>query len=159
MINYLKLMTFGPVSIRIVIGIIFIITGWPKLLDIQQTQSFFMMAGLLQELAVIIGLLEMVGGILLVVGLLTRILAFLFVIEMIGAIIVVNILSSVVPVPVGYEIAQYFIPILMLIISVSLILTGPGRISIERDILQLELTPLGRDMVFSIREHNSRTQL
>lgn len=92
MINYLKLTTFGPASIRIVIGVIFIITGWPKLLDIQQTQSFFK-------------------------------------------------------------------TILMLVISVSLILTGPGRISIERDILKLELTLLGKDMVFSIREHNSRTQV
>jgi len=57
-------MTFGPLTIRIVIGIIFMINGWPKLLDLKQTQGFFMMVGLPQELVVIIGLLEVVGGIL-----------------------------------------------------------------------------------------------
>ena len=78
-------MTFGPLTIRIVIGIIFIINGWPKLLDIKQTQDYFIMIGLPQELAVIIGLLEVVGGILLAAGILTRIVAFLFAMEMIGA--------------------------------------------------------------------------
>jgi len=57
-------MTFGPLTIRIVIGIIFMINGWPKLLDLKQTQGFFMMVGLPQELVIIIGLLEVVGGIL-----------------------------------------------------------------------------------------------
>jgi len=45
---------------RILVGVIFIITGWPKLLDIQQTQGFFVMLGLPRELAVVIGLLEVI---------------------------------------------------------------------------------------------------
>ncbi len=53
-------MTFGPLTIRIGIGILFVINGWPKLLDIKQTQDYFIMIGLPQELAVIIGLLEVV---------------------------------------------------------------------------------------------------
>jgi DoxX-like protein len=60
-------MTFGPLMIRIAIGAISIINGWPKIMDIKQTQGFFM----------IIGLFEVVGGILLVGGILTRIMAFL----------------------------------------------------------------------------------
>ena len=95
MINGLRLVTFGPLAIRIVIGGIFLINGWPKLTDIKQTQGFFMMAGLPQELAVIIGLLEVVGGILLVTGILTRITSFLFVIEMIGAFIILNVSNGI----------------------------------------------------------------
>jgi putative oxidoreductase len=146
---YFRHMTFGPISIRIVVGVIFIITGWPKLFDIQQTQSFFMMIGLPQELAVIIGLLEVVGGTLLLAGILTRILAFLFVIEMIGAITILNTTFPF-PIPEGYEIAQFSVPILSLAISISLILTGPGRLSIEWDMLKRELIPLGRHKVSSI---------
>jgi putative oxidoreductase len=149
--NYLRHMTFGPIWIRIVVGVIFIITGWPKLYDVQQTQSFFTMIGLPQELAVIIGLLEVVGGTLLLAGILTRILAFLFVIEMIGAITILNTTFPF-PIPEGYEIAQLSVPMLSLAISLSLIFTGPGRISVEWDVLKRELIPSGRDMVYSIRK-------
>ncbi len=48
--------------IRIMIGSIFIINGWPKIIDIKQTQGFFMMVGLPQELDIIIGLFEVVVG-------------------------------------------------------------------------------------------------
>jgi putative oxidoreductase len=59
-----------------------------------------MMVGLPQELAIIIGLLEVVSGILLVIGVLTRTMAFLFAIEMIGAFIILNILHGI-PLPKG----------------------------------------------------------
>jgi putative oxidoreductase len=158
MINYLRHITFGPVSIRIVVGVIFIITGWPKLLDIQQAQGFFMMIGLPQELAVTIGLLEVVGGLLLVAGILTRILAALFVIEMIGAITILNTTFPF-PIPEGYEIAQFSVPILSLAISISLILTGPGRISIEWDLLKRELIPSQRNMISSLGKQQQRGRL
>ncbi len=55
-------MTFGPLMIRIMIGSITIINGWPKIIDIKQTPGFFMMVGLPQELDIIIGLFEVVVG-------------------------------------------------------------------------------------------------
>ena len=151
-------MTFGPLTIRIVIGSIFLINGWPKLIDIKQTQGFFMMVGLPQELAVIIGLLEVVGGILLIGGILTRIMAFLFAVEMIGAFIILNI-SHGIPLPKGYESALLSIPILLMAISISLVLTGPGRISIEWDILKRELIPYGKEMVFGLRGRQNGSSL
>jgi len=144
-------MTFGPLTIRIVIGIIFMINGWPKLLDLKQTQGFFMMVGLPQELVIIIGLLEVVGGILLVFGVLTRIMAFLFAIEMIGAFIILNI-SHGIPLPKGYELGLLSIPLLLIAISVSLVLTGPRRISIEWNILKRELIPYGKKIATDLRE-------
>lgn len=42
-------------------------------------------------------------------------------------------------------------PLLLLTISISLLLTGPGRISIEWDILNRELVPGGKDPVSDLR--------
>lgn len=88
MINSFRLVTFGPIAIRTVTGATFIINGWPKLLDIKQTQGFFMIMGLPQELAAFMALLEVFGDALLIIGILTRILTFLFTIEMIRAFII-----------------------------------------------------------------------
>jgi hypothetical protein len=56
------------------------------------------------------------------------------------------------PVRLDYEIPRDAFAILILAISITLIFTGPGKISIEWDILKRELIPLGNDMVSSIRE-------
>lgn len=92
-----------------------------------------MMIGLPQELAILIGLLEVIGGILLIVGLLTRSVSLLFTIEMIGAFIILNI-SNVIVLPKGYELGLLLIPILMMAISIYLAITGLGKISIEWNI-------------------------
>ena len=68
---------FEPLPIRILAGIAFIVHGLPKFQD--------------ALLAVLIGLLEVIGGILLLVGVVTRITAALFVIEMIGVTLIVKI--------------------------------------------------------------------
>jgi putative oxidoreductase len=93
MMNSSKLMLFGPLPIRILVGIAFIIHGLPKLSDIAGSQGFFGSVGLPPDLAVLIGLLEVIGGIFLLVGVLTRITAALFVMEMIGAILTVKTLN------------------------------------------------------------------
>ncbi len=144
-------MTFGPLAIRFTTGVIFIINGWPKIIHLQQTQGYFMMIGLPQELAILIGLFEVIGGILLIIGLLTRIVSLLFVAEMIGAFIIINV-SKVVVLPKGYELGLLSIPILMMVISISLVLTGPGRISIEWDVLKRELIPNGKEISSKLRD-------
>jgi putative oxidoreductase len=55
------------------------------------TQGFLRSVGKPPMLAVLIGLLEVIGGILLLVGVVTRITAALFVIEMIGVTLIVKI--------------------------------------------------------------------
>ncbi|MDW0147449.1 MAG: DoxX family protein [Nitrososphaeraceae archaeon] len=55
------------------------------------TQGFLRSVGIPPVLAVLIGLLEVIGGILLLVGVVTRITAALFVIEMIGVTLIVKI--------------------------------------------------------------------
>jgi putative oxidoreductase len=147
------LMTFGPLIIRVVLGPLFIINGWPKLVNLEQTQGFFDMMGLPADLALLIGVLEVVGGLFLILGLLTRIVALLFAIEMISAFIIVNI-SNVVVLPEGYELGLLSIPILFMAISISLMLTGPGRFSIEWNIIKRELVPAGKSILQALKRLN-----
>lgn len=86
-----RLMVFGPLPIRILAGILFIAHGLPKFENIGGTQGFFGSVGIPPELAIPIGLLEVIGGIFLLVGVVTRITAILFIIEMIGATLIVKL--------------------------------------------------------------------
>ena len=148
MTTYQSLTSFGPLPIRILAGIVFIVHGLPKLLDIAGTGGFFVSVGLPAELALAIGLLEVIGGIALLVGVLTRITAGLFIIEMIGAILNVKLSNGFAG---GYE-----LDLLLIAISISLLLTGPGRVSIERDLLKRELIPKGRDIVLQQQQQQQQ---
>ena len=121
--NSHKLLAYGSLPIRIVAGITFIAHGLPKFENIAGTQGFFGSIGLPPELALPVGLLEVIGGIFLLVGVVTRISAALFIIDMIGAIVLVRLPDGFVD---GYELES-----LLIAISVSLLITGPGRISVE----------------------------
>ena len=116
-------------------GIAFIIHGLPKFENLQGTQCFFASVGIPAELALLIGLLEVVGGILLIVGLITRLTSILFIIEMFGAVLIVKAGNSFMG-EGGYE-----VDLLLMAISISLLISGPGRISIERDVLKREIFP------------------
>jgi putative oxidoreductase len=124
---------FAPLPLRIITGIGFMIHGLPKLLDISNTQNSFMNMGLPPELAIIIGLLEFIGGLAILLGVLTRIAAGLLAIDMIGAILQVKLSKGFIG---GYE-----LDLLYLAIMISLMLTGPGNLSIEKNVLKRELFP------------------
>ena len=122
---------FGPLPIRILDGITFIANGLQKFQDVAGTQGFFGNIGLPPELALPIGLLEVIGGIFLLVGVVTRITAALFIIDMIGATLLVKISKGFVG---GYELELF-----LMAVCISLLLTGPGRISIEWNVLKREI--------------------
>ena len=125
--------TFSPLPLRIIAGIAFILHGLPKLSGIDKTAGFVGSIGLPPELALPIALLEIIGGFALIVGIVTRIASILFIIEMIGAILAAKISKGFVG---GYE-----LELLLMFISISLLISGPGRISIEREILKREVFP------------------
>jgi len=116
-------------------GIAFILHGLPKFESIQGTQGFFTSVGIPADLALVIGLLEVIGGTLLIIGLVTRITSILFIIEMISAISIVKAGNGFMG-EGGYE-----VDLLLMFISISLLLSGPGRVSIERDVLKREIFP------------------
>jgi putative oxidoreductase len=119
--------------LRIITGFGFMIHGLPKLQDIPNTQNSFLNMGLPPELAIIIGLLEFIGGLAILLGIFTRIAAGLLAINMIGAILLVKLSKGFID---GYE-----LDLLYLAIMISLILTGPGNLSIEKNVLKRELFP------------------
>jgi putative oxidoreductase len=137
---YETLTQYGPFPIRTLAGIAFIIHGLPKLSNLTGTEHFFTnVVGLPATLALPVGLLEVVGGIALIMGILTRIASILLMIEMIGSTIVAKL-------PKGF-VGGYELDLLLMALSISLILTGPGRLSIEWNILRRELFPRGREMI------------
>ena len=122
------------------------IHGLPKLLDIPGTQSSFTNMGLPPELAVIIGLLEFIGGLAILLGIFTRIAAIFLAIDMIGAILSVKLSKGFIG---GFE-----LDLLYLAIMISLILTGPGSLSIEKNILKREMFP--KAPKYSIKEKEDK---
>jgi putative oxidoreductase len=137
---------FGPLPIRIMAGIAFIVAGLPKFENISVNQGYFGSLGLPPELVLPIALLEVIGGIFLLVGVLTRITAAIFIIEMIGAALVVWLSQDFVGGPVLKQ-AAILTSLLSMAICISLLLTGPGRISIEWDVLKRELFPRGKAII------------
>ncbi|HEX2408960.1 MAG TPA: DoxX family protein [Nitrososphaeraceae archaeon] len=124
---------YAPLPLRIIAGIGFMMHGLPKLLDIPGTQNSFTTMGLPPDLAIIIGLLEFIGGLAILLGILTRIAAGLLAIDMIGAILSVKLSKGFIG---GYE-----LDLLYLAIMISLMITGPGSFSIEKNILKREIYP------------------
>ena len=102
-----------------------------------------------------IALLEIIGGVFLIVGVLTRITAAIFVIEMIGATVVVWLSQGFVGGPLLKQ-AAILTNSLMTAISISLLLTGPGRISVEWDVLKMEIFPRGRALVHKQKDNNQK---
>ena len=113
-----KLQMFGPLPIRIMARIAFIVAGLPKLKNISVNQGFFGSLGLPPEFVLPIALLEVIGGVFLIVG--TRITAAIFVIEMIGATLVVWLSQGFVGGPLLKQ-AAILTSSLLMAISISLL--------------------------------------
>ena len=116
-------MTLSPTSknlallvIRIVIGGIFIYTGWMKIADMASTIGYFSSMGIPAFLAYIVGYAEVIGGILLVIGLWNCLAASDLVIIMIVASILVAINSP----------QMVTVPLAVLAALLGLIVSGPG---------------------------------
>ncbi len=139
-----RALLFGPLPIRVLVGIAFMAHGYPKLVDIPGTQGFFGMIGLPAEMAILIALLEFIGGLTLLLGVLTRVAAALLVVDMIGAILLVKLSKGFVG---GAE-----LDLLLLAGCASLLISGPGRVSIEWDAIKREIIPSGKRLVAGTRQ-------
>ena len=130
-----KVSSFAPLPIRVLAGTAFIIHGLPKFGNIQGPQGLLGSIGLPPELALPIALLEVIGGIALILGIFTRITSILLAIHM-------ALITLMVKPGGGFTTdGGYELDLLLMSIAISLLLSGPGRISIERDILKREIFP------------------
>ncbi|MCI0563805.1 MAG: DoxX family protein [Nitrososphaera sp.] len=137
--NPQMLMQFGPLPLRVVMATTYLAHRLPSLSDFGRVQGFVGSLGLPPEAAYIVAVLEVGGSIALLLGVLTRITASFFIVFMTSTSLVVKLSRGFVG---GFE-----VDVLLLTMAASLLITGPGRISIEWDVLKRELFPRGRQLV------------
>jgi putative oxidoreductase len=121
-----KLRPLGLLVLRVALGASFIFHGYPKLTDPAHALKAIAGSGLPNYFAYIFGILEVFGGGLLIAGLFTRGAALLFAIE-IGLILG----RSVIPAVGVYAFGRYEFPLLLGAMSLALVTTGAGLISID----------------------------
>ncbi|MEX0681414.1 MAG: DoxX family protein [Balneolales bacterium] len=110
--------------LRIGVGIIFIIAGWSKLTGIDGVQNFFGNIGIPLPglMAWVVGLIEFVGGLMVLLGAYIRIPAILLACVMLVAILTVKI---------GQEFTASRLEIMLLLVNVAFTLVGSGRFSVD----------------------------
>jgi putative oxidoreductase len=125
---------WAVLPLRLALGVIFIAHGAQKLFGafggagISGTAQFFERIGLAPAtaFAVVVGLVEFVGGALVLVGLLTRWAALLLAIDMLGAILVVHLRHGLFASSGGFE-----FPLSLLAASLTLVILGAQSASID----------------------------
>jgi putative oxidoreductase len=129
---------WGLLILRLAVGIIFLVHGWPKLNPNSPMKGPAGFGGSLKQMGVplpiffgwLVALLETVGAILLILGLGTRILAVLFVINMLVAIFVVKMRVM----KVGFTAQQatgWEFDFILGATALALLFTGAGSIALD----------------------------
>jgi len=121
--------SWGLTVLRVVVGIVFLKHGWQKLF----VWHFAGVAGFLGHLgvplpmvaAVVLSLVEFLGGAALLLGVFTRWAAWLLAIDMVVAILLVHLKNGFF-MPQGYEFA-----LTLLAANIALALTGSGVASVD----------------------------
>ena len=126
----MKFQNCGLTVLRIVVGIVFLVHGYQKLFKF----GFGGVAGMLGHIgiplphvaAVIVTLVEFVGGILLIAGLAVRVAAILLACDMIVAILKVHL-------PHGFynQVGGFEFPLTLLAAVICLALAGGGALSLR----------------------------
>lgn len=124
-----KLHDLSHFGLRISVGVLFIVHSLGKFDT--GAGGFFSSVGLPSEMAPLIGLLELIGGILLIAGILTRIASSLLAIEMLIVMVYLKKLQSFSG-KSGLE-----LELIIFVILLTIIVLGPGRISLSHAVKKL----------------------
>ena len=124
-----SLQRMGIAFLRVVVGVVFLAHGWQKLFVL----GFASVAGKMQQLgmplpmpsAVVVTLVEFLGGLGLVLGLRARWAAFFISIDMLVAVLAVHLRGGLF-LPRGFEYA-----LTLLAANVALTLLGPGALALD----------------------------
>jgi len=128
----------GPLILRVALGIIFLVHGWPKLNPNSPMRGTAGFAGFLRQMGIplpgffawVVALLETLGAVLLILGLGTRILALGFAVDMLVAILIAKRGFMKVPFMVQQATGWEF-DFALLAGVLALIFTGAGRIALD----------------------------
>lgn len=124
-----KVSWLGPLLARITVGVVFAVTGWGKLHNLEKVTQFFesLKIPLPHANAVFIGSLELVGGCLLVLGLMSRLVALPLMTTMVVAIITAKA-EEVTGLGDLLRLSEW----MYLITFAWIALAGPGRASLDQ---------------------------
>lgn len=128
----------GLLILRVAMGILFVVHGWPKLNPNSPIRGTAGFAGFLKQMGVplplffawVVALLETVGAVLLILGLGTRILALGFAIEMLVAAFVAKRGFMKVPF-VAQQATGWELDFILLAASLALLFLGAGSIALD----------------------------
>ena len=121
--------TTGASILRVVVGVVFVAHGWRKIMaGFDAVSSSFDAAGIPAPLpaAILVAIVEFVGGVLLILGLKTRLAVIPLAITMAVAMTVVHLKNGFF-LPEGYEFT-----LVLLAALITLGLVGPGPLSVDR---------------------------
>ena len=115
---------WGFFLLRVVLGIIFIYHGFPKLKNLKATVDSFVGMGIRPGIlwALVAGIVEFVGGIFLIFGFLVQPVALLFVLEFIFIIVKVKKLKNF---------SSFEFDLLILVSFLVLLTVGGGRFALD----------------------------
>jgi len=119
-----KWSSFAPLILRVVVGATFVVAGWGKIQAGSEAISTFFASGGIPFagfFAPLVMWIEFLGGIALILGVWTHLVSKLLGIIMIVAIFTMHIKNGFTG-PGGYQ-----LPLTLLAILVSLMITGPGK--------------------------------
>jgi putative oxidoreductase len=113
--------------LRVVLGIVMIYHGWPKLTNLGGTIEGFTGMGIPAPAvaAIFATVAEVLGGLLILVGAFTDIAGLMFVIDMLGAITFVHAKNGFSASEGGVE-----FPLVLLTMALAIALAGPGRYAV-----------------------------
>lgn len=124
-----RLSWLGPLALRLIIGVSFILTGWGKLHNLEGITGYFETLGIpaASIQAPMVSVFEFAGGILLVLGLATRVAAGLL-----SGVMVVAILTAIAPQASGLGAIIGSLEAMYLAVFVYLAACGGGAASLDR---------------------------
>lgn len=130
----------GPLAVRVTLGIVFVTTGWGKLHGLDDVTQYFASLGIPapHAQAVLVSLIELVGGLMLVLGLGTRIAATLLV-----GVMAVAIWTAKLPEVHGIADLAGTVEVVYLVALIWLLVSGGGSVSTDRLLSRrsVDLTP------------------
>ena len=114
----------GLLLVRIGLGVIFLVHGLQKFMNLEQTVQFFGMIGLAAFFTYLVAAVELLGGAAMILGLFPRIAGVLLAIVMIFAIYLVKL-------KMGFS-GGYEFDLMLLLAALGIASAGPGSYSLNK---------------------------